>query len=148
MSNATAPVRITPRQDNSRSIPVYLADGYTFYDGTVLVNGPDGYALPATSAGAGTSVAGILAPKFGSLASQGRIVVASGDTTVASDVIVGVFDLPQDGSIDEGDVGGNVYLLNDHEVSTNSGSGIALPCVALNSDGSVQVLIAFKSAVQ
>ena len=147
MALATAQVRTTARQTDSRSIPVYLADGYSFFTGTVLCLGADGYCRPATASGAGTEIAGILMPKFGNVASQGEIVTVSGQL-IGTEVVVGVFDLPQDGTVTQSHVGGTIYLANDHEVTTSSSSSISLDCVALNSDGSVQVLIAFNNLVQ
>lgn len=149
MANATKQVRITPRQTDGRSVPVYLADGYTFYNGTVLtVSTVDGYARPATQdAYSGAIVEGILAPKSDNLLRNGKIVTVVGDV-IASDVIVGVFDMSQDGSVTQASVGSNIYLLNDYQVTTSTTSGIQVPCVALNSDGTVQVFIGFKNLVQ
>ncbi len=149
----TAARRITSRQDNPRSIPVSLADGYTFYDGAVLVidaASGDGLAHPATKK-TGLTVVGLFAPKFGSLASNGRVVTSESNSGVVSDCIVGVYDLDNGSNSDaitQADVGNLCYLLDDHTVSRLSSSASAAGrIVAVNADGTIQVDLAFAGVL-
>lgn len=148
MANLTAARPIVSRQDAPRSVPVYLADGYTFYTGGVLTQSTvDGYARPATGANNGTIICGLLSPKDGSLLTSGKIVSPASGVAVASQTLVGVFDLDNDGSVTQALVGSSVYLQDDHTVGTTTTSGLQVKCVALNSDSSVQVAVLYAGVL-
>ena len=134
-----------------REVPVYLKDGYTVYvGGVVCLDGVDGYAVPGSKA-TGLTAVGIYSPRSSAISLQGKSPVSAVDGDTALNVVSGVFDMDNGLTTDTvliTDVGGLCYLLDDHTVSRlSSGSSACGVIMALNRNGSVQVLIGLESAV-
>jgi len=142
---ALSAARNTPRRGSSlHSVSVYVKDGYTIYEGSIVcLDGVDGYAVPGRTA-TGLVAVGVFAPKAGSVLHQGAIseAVADGNTRISCDC--GIFDFDNYGSdpVVQASIGATCYIYDDHTVCvTGSGKSAAGKVMFLNGDDSVSVLI-------